>query len=87
MMAIVFEPEARETTATERRPINKWRSASTPLIKDVTKTPFSGIGKPEIPKGDYTGFRSRRIDQVHRPVYAVKDKRLPILQCRFHCRK
>ena len=54
------------------------------LIKDSLRSPFKGIGKPEPLKGGLTGFWSRRITDEHRLVYAVKDKRLHILQCRFH---
>ena len=54
------------------------------LIKDALRSPFSGIGKPEPLKGNLSGCWSRRINDEHRLVYAVKEKRLYILQCRFH---
>jgi len=54
------------------------------LIKDTLRSPFKGIGKPEPLKGNYSGCWSRRINDEHRLVYAIKDKRLHILQCRFH---
>lgn len=54
------------------------------LIKDAMRSPFKGIGKPEPLKGDLAGFWSRRITDEHRLVYAVKEKRLHIIQCRFH---
>jgi toxin YoeB len=54
------------------------------LIKECLRTPFSGKGKPEPLKGKYSGFWSRRITDEHRLVYAVRDKQLHILQCRFH---
>ncbi len=54
------------------------------LIKDCTRSPFKGIGKPEPLKGNYAGYWSRRISDEHRLVYAVKEGRLHILQCRFH---
>ena len=57
------------------------------LIKDCLRNPFKGIGKPEPLKGQYAGFWSRRITDEHRLVYAVKEKRLHILQCRFHYEK
>ena len=57
------------------------------LIKDCLRDPFNGIGKPEPLKGQYKGFWSRRITDEHRLVYAVKDKRFHILQCRFHYQK
>ena len=54
------------------------------LIKDALRSPFKGIGKPEPLKGDLSGCWSRRITGEHRLVYAVKEKALHILQCRFH---
>ncbi|HEX4371925.1 MAG TPA: Txe/YoeB family addiction module toxin [Puia sp.] len=54
------------------------------LIRDTIRSPFKGIGKPEPLKGNYAGCWSRRINDEHRLVYAVRDKRLHILQCRFH---
>jgi toxin YoeB len=57
------------------------------LIKDCLRNPFKGIGKPEPLRGKYAGFWSRRITDEHRLVYAVKEKRLYILQCRFHYEK
>lgn len=54
------------------------------LVKDAMRSPFKGIGKPEPLKGDLAEFWSRRITDEHRLVYAVKDKRLHIIQCRFH---
>ncbi|WEK34447.1 MAG: Txe/YoeB family addiction module toxin [Candidatus Pseudobacter hemicellulosilyticus] len=54
------------------------------LIRDTLRSPFKGLGKPEPLKGDLSGCWSRRISDEHRLVYAVKDKKLHILQCRFH---
>ena len=54
------------------------------LIKDTLRSSFEGIGKPESLKGDLSGYWSRRITEEHRLVYAVKEKRLHIIQCRFH---
>lgn len=54
------------------------------LIKDITHSPFSGIGKPEPLKFEFTGKWSRRINDEHRLVYQAKDKELVIFQCRYH---
>ena len=35
------------------------------LLKDISRTPFSGNGKPEPLKYKYKGFWSRRIDREH----------------------
>ena len=44
------------------------------LVKDICRTPFEGIGKPEPLKGNLSGFWSRRIDGEHRIVYAVEEE-------------
>lgn len=54
------------------------------LIKDCSRTPFSGIGKPEPLKNELKGWWSRRIDQEHRLIYRVRDDVLEISQCRYH---
>jgi toxin YoeB len=54
------------------------------LINETLRTPFEGIGKPEALKENLSGFWSRRIDETHRLVYAVDDKQLTIIACRYH---
>jgi toxin YoeB len=54
------------------------------LIKDATRTPFEGKGKPEPLKHNLAGFWSRRITSEHRLVYAVSDDVLLIASCRYH---
>jgi len=54
------------------------------LIRECLRTPFSGIGKPEPLKGEFSGWWSRRIDQEHRLVYRATDDTLLIAQCRYH---
>lgn len=54
------------------------------LIKDVKRSPFEGLGKPEPLKGNLSGLWSRRIDQEHRLVYRVIDGDIEIAQCKGH---
>jgi toxin YoeB len=54
------------------------------LVQEVAKNPFVGTGKPEPLKYDLSGCWSRRIDQEHRIVYSVEEKKIRILSCRFH---
>lgn len=54
------------------------------LIKDVMRSPFEGIGKPEPLRNDLSGFWSRRIDDRHRLVYRVREGKLEILSCKGH---
>lgn len=54
------------------------------LLKDISRNPYTGIGKPEPLKHKYSGFWSRRIDDVHRLVYQCEGKDIMIAKCRFH---
>jgi toxin YoeB len=54
------------------------------LLKDISRNPFSGIGKPEPLKYKYKGFWSRRISDEHRLIYQIKEDSILIAKCRFH---
>jgi toxin YoeB len=58
------------------------------LIREIQRTPFPGIGKPEPLVGNFRGWWSRRITSDHRIVYHVigqgDDQRIEILACRYH---
>ncbi len=54
------------------------------LIKDISRSPFEGVGKPEPLKGNLSGLWSRRIDDKHRLVYLVEDNAVLIFSCRGH---
>jgi len=54
------------------------------LINVLLRTPYDGIGKPELLRGNLSGFWSRRIDDVHRLVYMVEDDVVTIISCRGH---
>ena len=54
------------------------------LIKNISRTPFDGRGKPEPLKYDLAGYWSRRIDREHRLVYQVVDGELLIYSCKYH---
>lgn len=54
------------------------------LINAATREPFTGIGKPEPLLGNLAGYWSRRIDDMHRLVYAVEDADLDVIACRGH---
>jgi toxin YoeB len=54
------------------------------LIKDASRSPFSGLGKPEPLRFAYAGFWSRRITEEHRMVYKVESGNLLLVQLRYH---
>lgn len=54
------------------------------LIKDIQRTPFEGIGKPEPLKHALSGYWSRRINDEHRIVYKINSESIFIAQLRYH---
>ena len=54
------------------------------LIKDIERTPFEGIGKPEALKHNLSGWWSRRITDEHRIVYRVQEDEIHIAALRYH---
>lgn len=48
------------------------------LLENTSKTPFTGIGQPELLKSNYSGYWSRRINLEHRIVYKVEAERIII---------
>ncbi len=58
------------------------------LIKDISRSPLRGIGKPEPLRGDYAGWWARRITGVHRLVYRIlgtgREQRIEVAAGREH---
>ncbi|HKG69909.1 MAG TPA: Txe/YoeB family addiction module toxin [Segetibacter sp.] len=54
------------------------------LILEIAKSPFTGRGKPELLKGDFKGYWSRRIDNEHRLIYKVTEDSIIIALCYSH---
>lgn len=54
------------------------------LIRDMQRSPFEGIGKPEPLRGDLAGWWSRRIDGANRIVYRQEGGNLIIASVRDH---
>ena len=54
------------------------------LIKDIVRSPYEGIGKPEPLKHGLSGYWSRRITDEHRLVCKVVENTVLIAQLRYH---
>ena len=54
------------------------------LVKDIERSNFEGIGKPEALKGNLSGFWSRRIDDANRLIYRINGEFIDILSCKGH---
>ena len=83
-MKYIFVDESWEDYLYWQKTDKKILAKINELIKDISRTPFTGIGKPEALKHDYKGFWSRRINDEHRLIYQVKDDEILIAKCRFH---
>lgn len=83
-MRITFSKNAWEDYVSWQKEDKKTLRKINELIKDIQRTPFEGLGKPEPLKYDLTGFWSRRIDLEHRLVYQFRDNELLIYSCRYH---
>jgi toxin YoeB len=54
------------------------------LIKEITRDPFRGTGKPEPLKENWSGYWSRHITQEHRLIYKVSSGHIFIASCKNH---
>ncbi len=54
------------------------------LIKDIKRSPYEGIGKPEPLKHGLASYWSRRINDEHRIVYKCQNHTILIAQLRYH---
>ena len=63
-----------------------WKNANTDiarridrLLLDISEHPFTGIGKPEMLRGNLAGIMSRRINHEHRLLYEVRGSEVHVL--------
>lgn len=84
MKRIIFSKNAWEDyiywQTEDKKTLNKINA----LIRDIQKSPYEGLGKPEPLKFDLAGYWSRRIDLEHRLVYQFSNSDILIYACRFH---
>ena len=83
-MNLTFSPQAWEDYTFWQATDPKIVSRINQLLKDITRSPHSGIGKPEPLKYAFRGYWSRRIDSEHRLVYRTVEGGILIAQAKFH---
>ncbi|KQR72145.1 Txe/YoeB family addiction module toxin [Pedobacter sp. Leaf176] len=44
------------------------------ILIELTETPYSGVGNPELLKHELTGFWARKINQKDRMIYKVEEE-------------
>jgi toxin YoeB len=83
---LVFAPEAWEDYLYWQRTDARVLSRINLLLKEITRNPYAGIGKPEPLKHALQGYWSRRITSEHRIVYKKAGRQILIAQLRYHYR-
>ncbi len=87
-MKLIFSPQAWEDYLHWQANAPATLARLKALIRECTRTPFIGTGKPEPLRGNHKGWWSRRITIEDRLVYRVSGagdtQALEIAQCRFH---
>jgi toxin YoeB len=89
-MEITFSSKAQEDIEYWKKSGNKAvMNKITVLLKDIAAHPFTGAGKPELLKYDFSGCWSRRINVEHRIIYAVREYEndIYVLALRYHYTK
>ncbi len=70
-MKIIFSENAWEDylywQKTDRRLVQRINR----LIREIQRSPFEGVGKPEPLRHALSGYWSRRLDSEHRIVYTI----------------
>lgn len=84
MMRVLWEDRAWEDYLYWQSQDKKTLKRINTLIKDMKRTPFEGIGKPEPLRYSLSGLWSRRIDDENRIVYFVNDGIIHVVACRDH---
>jgi toxin YoeB len=83
-MRIIFSKNSWQDYTSWQNEDKKILKKINDLIKNILRTPYEGLGKPEPLKYDLTGLWSRRIEREHRLVYQIVGDDLLIYSCRFH---
>lgn len=83
-MKLVFSEQAWDDYLHWQKTDKKLVQRINGLIKEITRTPHAGTGKPEPLKYALSGYWSRRINDEHRIVYKLANGELLIAQLRYH---
>ena len=83
-MKLIFSEQAWEDYLYWQKQDRKLLERIHILIREIQRSPFVGIGKPEPLKHAFLGYWSRRINDEHRIVYRIHDNSVLIAQLRYH---
>ena len=83
-MKVVFDEDAWDDYVYWREADRQVVRRINALIKEIQRSPFEGIGKPEGLRHALAGCWSRRITDEHRIVYRIQGDELQIALLRYH---
>jgi toxin YoeB len=83
-MKLIFVDESWEDYLYWQKTDRKNLDRINKLVKDISRNPYTGLGKPEPLKYKYQGYWSRRITEEHRLIHRVVNDEIHIAKCRFH---
>ena len=83
-MKIIFSSHAWEDYLYWQQTDKKTLKRINKLMREIRRSPFKGIGKPERLRHGLSGYWSRRINDEHRIVYKITEDALLIAQLRYH---
>ena len=83
-MNLIFSDHAWEDYLYWQKTDKKMVKRINSLIKNIQRSPFEGIGKPEPLKHALSGYWSRRINDEQRIIYKVDFESVYIAQLRYH---
>jgi len=81
---IILDPNFREDLQYWVQQDRKLALRLLTLVESIATDPFFGIGKPEALKHLGPNLWSRRLNQEHRLVYLVGDRKVYLLAARYH---
>ena len=82
-MNLTFTPQAWEDYQYWLAPGRKILKRIHELMRDIHRSPYAGIGKPEALRQNLAGYWSRRITEEHRLVYRQVESGIIYIQ-RYH---
>lgn len=85
-MDLTFTPQAWEEYLYWQRTDLQMLSRIHELLREIRRSPYTGIGKPEPLKHALQGYWSRRITSEHRIAYKKSGDQIWIAQLRYHYR-
>ena len=83
-MKVVFSEHAWEEYLHWQKTDRKVAQRTNALIREIQRSPFEGVGKPESLKHVLSGYWSRRITDEQRLVYKVEGEAIVVPHLRYH---